>query len=83
MQNLSNTQYFKIGKDKKVGVDEVLSVVYSALAGEGIQSGKSDCGVYYVRRPYVYYQPQKCKKPDYEGGEGRIGGGTSERVHFC
>lgn len=35
MQNLSNTQYFKIGKDKKVGVDEVLSVVYSALAEKG------------------------------------------------
>ena len=35
MQNLSNTQYFKVGKEKQVGVDEVLSVVYSALLEKG------------------------------------------------
>lgn len=35
MQNLNNTQYFRVGKEKQVGVDEVLSVVYSALAEKG------------------------------------------------
>ena len=32
MQNLSSTQYFKVGKEKQVGVDEVLAKVYEALA---------------------------------------------------
>ena len=35
MQNLSSTQYFKVGKEKQVGVDEVLAKVYEALAEKG------------------------------------------------
>lgn len=35
MQNLSNTQYFKVGKENQVGVKEVLAVVYEALAEKG------------------------------------------------
>ena len=35
MQNLSSTQYFKVGKKKQVGVDEVLAKVYEALAEKG------------------------------------------------
>ena len=35
MQNLSSTQYFKVGKEKQVGVDEVLAKAYEALAEKG------------------------------------------------
>lgn len=35
MQNLSSTQYFKVGKEKQVDVDEVLAKVYEALAEKG------------------------------------------------
>jgi len=35
MQNLSSTQYFKVGKEKQVGVDEVPAKVYEALAEKG------------------------------------------------
>lgn len=35
MQNISNTQYFKVEKDAPVGVKEVLQVVYRALEEKG------------------------------------------------
>ncbi len=35
MQNLSNTQYFKVSKDTQVGVKEILKTVYEALAEKG------------------------------------------------
>ena len=35
MQNVSNTQYFKVGKEKQVSVEEVLARVYAALAEKG------------------------------------------------
>ena len=35
MQNLSSTQYFKVRKEKQVGVDEELANVYEALAEKG------------------------------------------------
>lgn len=35
MQNLSNTQYFKVEKENQVGVKEVLQVVYEALSEKG------------------------------------------------
>ena len=56
MQNLSSTQYFKVGKEKQVGVDEVLAKVYEALAEKGYNP-QSDRGLYYVGRSYLYNQP--------------------------
>lgn len=35
MSNLSNTQYFKVEKEKPVGVEDVLRVVYEALSEKG------------------------------------------------
>ncbi len=35
MQDLSNTQYFKVEKENQVGVKEVLKVVYEALSEKG------------------------------------------------
>jgi uncharacterized protein (UPF0297 family) len=35
MQNLSNTQYFKVEKETPVGVKDVLRVVYDALEEKG------------------------------------------------
>ena len=57
MQNLSNTQYFKVEKETPTSVKEILHTVYEALAEKGY---KSDCRLYYVRRPDFHYQPQEC-----------------------
>ena len=35
MQNLENTQYFKVGSDSENGVKAVLSSVYAALTEKG------------------------------------------------
>ena len=35
MQDKSNTQYFKVGIEKQIRVDEVLEIVYSALREKG------------------------------------------------
>ena len=56
MQNLNNTQYFRVEKEPEMQVKDVLAVVYQALT-EGLQSGEPDCWVYYVWRSHLYYQP--------------------------
>ena len=35
MQDLTNTQYFKVEKENEIGVDEILSDVYKALKEKG------------------------------------------------
>ena len=35
MQDKSNTQFFKVGIEKQIRVDEVLEIVYSALREKG------------------------------------------------
>lgn len=35
MQDLSNTQYFKVTKDNQVGIKEILKTVYEALSEKG------------------------------------------------
>lgn len=35
MQNLNNTQYFKVEKEPEIQVDEVLAIVYKALTEKG------------------------------------------------
>ena len=69
MQDLGNTQYFKVETEPETGAKLVLATVYEALSEKRIQSGESDCGIHYERGSDLYYQPQECKKPDYEGGE--------------
>lgn len=57
MQEINNTQYFKVEKGPELRVSDVLAIVYRALmAVEGIQSGESDCWIYYVGRSYLYHQ---------------------------
>ena len=47
MQELNNTQYFKVEAEKDLDVRDVIAAVYSALT-ERVQSGQSDCWIYYV-----------------------------------
>ena len=35
MQNMNNTQYFKVEKEQQIKVDDVLELVYSALREKG------------------------------------------------
>ena len=80
MGNISNTQYFRVNSETEVSVKEILDTVYNAMT-ERVQPCQSDRRVYYVRRSHLHHQPQKCQKYDYEGGEGRAGGGTSQGIH--
>ena len=35
MSNLGNTQFFNVGQEQKLGVEEILEKVYEALAEKG------------------------------------------------
>ena len=48
MQNMNNTQYFRVEKEPEIRVHDVLKIVYEALIRERVQSGQSDCWIYYV-----------------------------------
>ena len=56
MENLNNTQYFTVQKEPELQVRDVLEIVFRALSEKRIQSGESDCRIYYVRRSDIYYQ---------------------------
>ena len=57
MQEINNTQYFRVEKEPEVtALSDVLAIVYRALMREGLQSGESDCWIYYVGRSHIYYQ---------------------------
>ena len=81
MQDLGNTQYFKVETEPETGVKLVLSTVYEALTEKGIQPGEPDRRLYHERGPYLYYQSQKCPQPHHEGGTGRTGGRTAHGVY--
>ena len=68
MGDISNTQFFRaVQEEKKLEASQVLEQVYTSADGEGLQPDQSDCRIYYVWRSDLYYQPQECQKPDYEG----------------
>ena len=46
MQEINNTQYFKVEKGPELRVSDVLAIVYRALMEKG----------YYVGRSYLYHQ---------------------------
>ena len=54
MQDLGNTQYFKVETEPETGVKLVLSTVYEALTEKGYN-------------PVNHYQSQKCPQPYHEG----------------
>ena len=56
MAEINNTQYFSFNTDPELRVKKVFDLVYNAMAEEGLQSGESDCRLYYVRGSDLYYQ---------------------------
>ena len=71
MQNINNTQYFRVEKEPELKVGDVLTIVYRALSEKGynpvnqivgyimihwIIASESDCWIYYVWRSHIYYQ---------------------------
>lgn len=56
MQEINNTQYFKVEKGPELRVSDVLAIVYRALMEKGYNPGESDCWIYYVGRSYLYHQ---------------------------
>ena len=56
MSELSNTQFFQVGNAPQIQAKEILEIVYSS-ARKRVQSGESDCWLYYVWRSYLYYEP--------------------------
>lgn len=65
MQELNNTQYFKVEAEKDLDVRDVIAAVYSALTEKGYNPVNQIVGVSDVGRPDLYYQSQRCKKFDY------------------
>ena len=53
MQNINNTQYFRVEKEPELKVGDVLTIVYRALSEKGYNP---DCWIYYVWRSHIYYQ---------------------------
>lgn len=51
MQNLSNTQYFRVEKETPTSVKEILRIVYEALVKRDTIRVKPDRRLYYVRDP--------------------------------
>ena len=44
MNNLEHTQYFKVGQEQKLGVEEIFEQVYEALAEKGYNPGNQIVG---------------------------------------
>ena len=65
MADLNHTQFFRVEAEPEDSVKKILEEVYDALTEKGYNP--VDCGIYYVRRSYLYYQPQECQKYYYEG----------------
>ena len=69
---MDETVSFKVERDKNIKAREILKQVYKSLQGnfsrrnfragiscfegKGLQSGESDCRIYYVRRSNIYYK---------------------------
>lgn len=56
MQNLSNTQYFRVEKETPTSVKEILRIVYEALDEKGYNPVNQIVGLYYVRRSDFHHQ---------------------------
>ena len=65
MKKLDNTQYFKIQSDQEIRVSEVLQLVYQAMTEKGYDPVNQIVG-----RSDLHHQPQRRKKPHYEGRAG-------------
>lgn len=66
MQEINNTQYFKVQKDQDFEVKDVIAQVYEALTEKGYNPVNQIVG-YVASRPYVYHQPSWGKKLDSPG----------------
>ena len=69
MKKLDNTQYFKIQSDQEIRVSEVLQLVYQAMTEKGYDPVNQIVG-YIMSGDPTYHQPQRRKKPHYEGRAG-------------
>ena len=54
MQEINNTQYFKVQKDQEIEVKDVIAQIYEALTEKGYNPVNQIVG--YVRRSDLYYQ---------------------------
>ena len=68
MGDISNTQFFRaVQEEKKLEASQVLEQVYTALTEKGYNPINQIVGYIMSGRSDLYYQPQECQKPDYEG----------------
>lgn len=49
MENMANTQYFKVSNNAEITVKDILEAVYIALTEKGYNPGQPDRRLYYVR----------------------------------
>lgn len=81
MQDLGNTQYFKVETEPETGVKLVLSTVYEALTEKGYNPVNQIVGYIMSGDPTYITSHKKCPQPHHEGGTGRTGGRTAHGVY--
>ena len=61
MQEINNTQYFKVQKDQVIEVKDVIARVYEALTEKGYNPVNQIVG-YVMSGDPTYHKPQGCQK---------------------
>ena len=71
------TRKFDAAQDKDEQIHFILTSVYEALK---VRPHQPDRGLYPVRGPHLYHQPQRRTDPDLQGGPGRAAAGAGEEL---
>lgn len=62
MQEINNTQYFKVQKDQVIEVKDVIARVYEALTEKGYNPVNQIGRLCHEWRSDIYHKPQGCQK---------------------
>ena len=81
MQDLENTQYFKVEVEPENGVKMILSEVYEALSEKGYDPVSQIVGYIMSGDSDLYYQLSQRTRSDRTGGARRAGRGNAQGVH--